>query len=245
VLNGTNKRGRKTDTDRRRTISGDTLVGQQTGSNTTLQEAEELVHGDSKTLDLDWTVDVASPAKNHGIKAATSKATSKSARRRSTRLQLVNKAKVELVERTRTRLGVLGKRTRSAFESAKDNAVKGLKDKAAAGSNDGQPEKKKVKVEESSELEKRNPKKKWLTNGLYVGLQRGEDSKLTHAKNKGRQKKQDNEWTQTQSFLPLPMFTGERVINWGRAFKLPYDVFSPLPPGQPKPEEWRKTQKSK
>jgi hypothetical protein len=42
----------------------------------------------------------------------------------------------------------------------------------------------------------------------------------------------------------LPMFAGERLLKMGRDFELPFDIYSPLPPGQPKPNEWRKTNKS-
>jgi histone-lysine N-methyltransferase ASH1L len=47
------------------------------------------------------------------------------------------------------------------------------------------------------------------------------------------------------SFMPLPMWHGQRLLHVGRHFKLPFDVCSPLPPGQPKPDEWRKTSSSK
>jgi histone-lysine N-methyltransferase ASH1L len=40
------------------------------------------------------------------------------------------------------------------------------------------------------------------------------------------------------------MFAGERLLQTGRDFQLPFDIYSPLPPGQPKPNEWRKTNKS-
>ena len=34
------------------------------------------------------------------------------------------------------------------------------------------------------------------------------------------------------------------MLKYGRDFKLPFDVFSPLPVGQPKPDEWRKVNKN-
>ena len=40
------------------------------------------------------------------------------------------------------------------------------------------------------------------------------------------------------------MFAGERLLKQGRDFKLPFDIFSPLPAGQPKPDEWKKTNKN-
>jgi histone-lysine N-methyltransferase ASH1L len=45
--------------------------------------------------------------------------------------------------------------------------------------------------------------------------------------------------------MPLPMFNGLRTLIEGRDFKLPYQVCHPLPPGQPKPDEWKKMTKSK
>lgn len=44
--------------------------------------------------------------------------------------------------------------------------------------------------------------------------------------------------------MPLPMFNGLRTLIAGRDFKLPYHVCNPLPPGQPKPDEWKKMTKS-
>ncbi len=46
-------------------------------------------------------------------------------------------------------------------------------------------------------------------------------------------------------FFPLPMWHGQVLLQTGRDFKLPFDICSPLPPGQPKPDEWRKTSSSK
>ena len=45
--------------------------------------------------------------------------------------------------------------------------------------------------------------------------------------------------------MPMPMFNGLRLLIEGRDFKLPYQVCNPLPPGQPKPDEWKKMTKSK
>jgi hypothetical protein len=44
--------------------------------------------------------------------------------------------------------------------------------------------------------------------------------------------------------MPMPMFNGLRLLIDGRDFKLPYQVCNPLPPGQPKPDEWKKMTKS-
>lgn len=89
---------------------------------------------------------------------------------------------------------------------------------------------------------KRTTQKKWLSHGLYAGQDRYFDPRLTEEKNRLKFGKQNAE--DRKKAFPLPMFAGERLIEDGRDFKLPFDIFSPLPPGQPKPDEWRKTNKS-
>ncbi|KAI9737979.1 MAG: hypothetical protein M1834_009349 [Cirrosporium novae-zelandiae] len=84
--------------------------------------------------------------------------------------------------------------------------------------------------------------KRWLSQGLYVGQHRDFDPRKTESKNRRKSKAQGR--SHERKILPLPIFGGERLLNLGRDFKLPFNVFSPLPPGQPKPEEWRKTQKN-
>lgn len=88
-------------------------------------------------------------------------------------------------------------------------------------------------------------RKKWLTQGLYVGQKRGYDPRLKPAQN---HKKQAGRLTkgleEENSILPLPMFAGEALLERGRNFKLPFDIFCPLPVGQPKPEEWKKIRTS-
>lgn len=84
--------------------------------------------------------------------------------------------------------------------------------------------------------------KKWLSSGLYTGQMRDFDGRLSESKNK--RKHDATVPVQENRILPLPMFAGERIIKYGRDFKLPFDIFSPLPPGQPRPDEWRKTNKN-
>jgi histone-lysine N-methyltransferase ASH1L len=45
--------------------------------------------------------------------------------------------------------------------------------------------------------------------------------------------------------MPPPIYTGLRLLIAGRDFKLPFNVCNPMPPGQPKPDEWKKMTKSK
>lgn len=86
--------------------------------------------------------------------------------------------------------------------------------------------------------------KKWLKSGLYTGQARDFDGRLTESKNKRKHDTKDVVPIRENKVLPLPMFAGERLLKQGRDFKLPFDVFSPLPPGQPKPDEWKKTNKN-
>ena len=86
--------------------------------------------------------------------------------------------------------------------------------------------------------------KRWLTQGLYVGQEPDFDPRLTDAKNRAKRASMGGQVPKQRKILPMPMFAGKRLLEQGRNFRLPWDVFAPLPPGQPKPEEWRKTQKS-
>lgn len=99
----------------------------------------------------------------------------------------------------------------------------------------------------SRALKSRAPKdKKWLISGLYAGQSRTFDP----TKSEGQNKRKSNTGTtpsapvEENSVLPLPMFAGSRLLEVGRDFHLPFDVFSPLPPGQPKPDEWRRVNKN-
>lgn len=88
----------------------------------------------------------------------------------------------------------------------------------------------------------------WLRQGLYVGQDPDFDPRLTESKNKKKKQQMaspPSDAKKVNSLLPPPMFAGQRLLDQGRNFKLPYDVCSPLPPGQPKPDDWKKTSKSK
>ncbi|KAK5093692.1 hypothetical protein LTR70_005691 [Exophiala xenobiotica] len=101
-------------------------------------------------------------------------------------------------------------------------------------------------------LRSRAPKdKKWLSSGLYAGQSRTFDPTLMEGKNKRKPASTANQEPSTASLppkenfvLPLPMFAGDRLLETGRDFKLPFDIFSPLPTGQPKPDEWKKVNKN-
>lgn len=104
-------------------------------------------------------------------------------------------------------------------------------------------------VEEAAPVIQPPPKrvKKWLSKGLYAGQEAPADytSGLGAAdKKKLAQIPELKPSVKVNKILPLPMFAGLRTLIHGRDFKLPYDVCNPLPPGQPKPDEWRKMTKS-
>ena len=85
---------------------------------------------------------------------------------------------------------------------------------------------------------------RWQTQGLYLGQHRDFDARFTESKN---QKKGKSAAMGENKILPLPMFAGEKLLSLpykeARDFKLPFDVFSPLP-RKAKPEDWKKTSKS-
>lgn len=119
---------------------------------------------------------------------------------------------------------------------------------------------KKVKVEpqpepegerESSEpitnIQKRRVKK-YLDKGLYSG----QNAPIDIAKGlTAAEKKKLSELPElmpsgrVNKIMPAPMYTGLRTLIAGRDFKLPYHVCNPMPPGQPKPDEWKKMTKSR
>ena len=97
-------------------------------------------------------------------------------------------------------------------------------------------------------LGKRRPKK-WLDKGLYAGQDFPSD--VTKGLTPGEKKKYQStpemkiDPKSYNSALSPPLFNGLRTLLNGRDFKLPYQVCNPLPPGQPKPDEWKKMTKSK
>lgn len=125
-----------------------------------------------------------------------------------------------------------------------------------------QPPKKKAKVAESPKKAAPEPEpveeqapvvqkkrvKQWLDRGLYAGQESPVDicTGLTTAeKKKFAQLPELMPSAKANNTLPMPMFNGLRILLEGRDFKLPFDICNPLPPGQPKPDEWRKMTKSK
>ena len=225
-------KSRKSISAKSRAISGATLVNQSSG--------DDLLGQSIKALDMEWSIDSLP-----GDKASIASNKDDALKRRSTRLELVDKAKAGVADG----ISVLGKRGRETLEAGKDgikDMARGLQRRATlmTSTNESKVEEPGSKRAKTQICEKpRSRPKPWLAKGLYIGQNRHFDPRLTEAKNRllaARKQSEEKE----RSILPLPMFGGQRLLDVGRDFKLPYDVFAPLPPGQPKPEEWRKTQKN-
>ena len=101
--------------------------------------------------------------------------------------------------------------------------------------------------EEQAPVVKKRRVKQWLDRGLYAGQEAPTDpcKGLTAAeKRKLAQHPELTPSAKVNKALPMPIFSGLHLLLEGRDFKLPYDICNPLPPGQPKPDEWRKMTKS-
>ncbi|KAL4894147.1 hypothetical protein BDV59DRAFT_175916 [Aspergillus ambiguus] len=182
--------------------------------------------------------------------------------RRSSRVSLLQKAS-DFVDRASS---VLGKRSRGVMELGKDVSRRAsLRPRNVAPAQDAQtpnnePSAKRRRVSESdlaTRIKENEEKpdesttpapvtryrpKRWLPHGLYSGQEPTHSRPLQSKTNKTSKRRSIS--GARRKLLPLPMFAGERLLRHGRDFKLPFDIFSPLPPGQPKPNEWRKTNKN-
>ena len=108
------------------------------------------------------------------------------------------------------------------------------------------------KVTAEKEKKKEEPKKLkgkkekvWLSKGLYAGQEHRNLDWFADSSSASRAESSIVAPYEPNKFMPLPMWHGQRLLHVGRNFKLPFDVCAPLPPGQPKPDEWRKTSSSK
>ncbi|KAL8794777.1 MAG: hypothetical protein Q9195_002731 [Heterodermia aff. obscurata] len=248
VLSGTDKRRprRMTSDGFNRIVSGETLVEGKA------EAQDQLIKESVQVLNEGWELS-AMPSDSLEVSV---KEESGSGRRRSTRLELVGKT-ATMVEKTSIVLGKRGLETVDAgitkLKGLKGGKSSSLRTREAEVPSFEGPVTKKARFSDtvveakasqpsSAELKRpRRPTKRWLSQGLYVGQERDFDPKLNEAKNQSKRKRQSKD--RQRSFLPLPMFAGERTLENGRHFRLPFDVYSPLPPGQPKPDEWRKTHK--
>lgn len=181
-------------------------------------------------------------------------------RRSSTRLRMLDKA-TRLIEKTK---GVLGKRGRDKCETepqeiekrsghgarsgmSKDIEVhefEGPTKKCARFSNDLRGPGVSSTLGTETKHVRQSMAKRWLLHGLYIGQDQDSGSGFSQKRSRLKRPLDDGSAIQHRRFLPMPMFGGHRMMEMGRDFKLPFDIFSPLPPGQPRPEEWKKTHKS-
>jgi palmitoyltransferase ZDHHC9/14/18 len=135
-------------------------------------------------------------------------------------------------------------RLRSTTQNASSTSLKRRRTIQAAESED-EPEE---EEEDEEEVEYAKPKSKdWMEQGLYVGQVRDFDARLSEKENRARRK--SRQAPRDRKILPLPMFAAERMLNEdprhvNRAFKLPYDVYNPLP-RKVKVDGWIKISKSK
>ncbi|KOS21866.1 Histone-lysine N-methyltransferase ASH1L [Escovopsis weberi] len=109
-----------------------------------------------------------------------------------------------------------------------------------------------IKVEDAPEpitqVKRQRVAKKYLTKGLYAGQEYPKDVTRclsTAEKKELAQYPELKPRDAVNKAMPLPIFTGLRLLLNGRDFKLPYNVCNPLPPGQPKPDEWKKMTKNR
>ncbi|KAJ5632933.1 hypothetical protein N7490_009272 [Penicillium lividum] len=182
--------------------------------------------------------------------------------RRSTRASILDKASIFL-ERASS---VLGKRSRDLDDKGKEVSRRAsLRPRHLAPAKEeglalaAEPVVKKRRVSES-DLSNLKPKdgspseeptappvpkykpKVWMDRGLYSG-QEASSSPPKQRKSKNSEKT-SFDIMRKRRHLPMPIFAGARLIKTERDYLLPFDIFSPLPPGQPKPDEWRKTNKN-
>ena len=249
ILSGSTKRKtrRKTIDGINSTSAGDTVAeGCRSAQDQLLQESEQA-------LNRDWEL---GPLPGDDLKLSDQGETGVK-RRRSTRLDILEKTS-DMVDKTSSMLGKRGRETVDAgmekLKALKRDRRASLRPKEAESPGFGGPTPKKARFSESSKENGtpfrsegklfKQPTKRWLSQGLYVGQDRDFDARLTESKNNAKKNPRKQTNKQQQSALPLPMFAGERVLENGRNFRLPFNIFNPLPPGQPKPEEWKKTHKS-
>ncbi|PMD54255.1 mitochondrial carrier [Hyaloscypha bicolor E] len=216
---------------RRRTISGDTLVSALASNNSSTEtvekDANRLVRDGIEALDLQWSV--------KGLPKSRSQIAGLSKAKRELR-NLADTPEYAKID------------TKPVVHEVWSNGKLVI----------AEPPRKKKKVEEvavekkklTPETDKRPdpPKfkdgkreKVWLNKGLYAGQEHRNFDWFADQSGKTRKDIVDATPYQPNKFMPLPMWHGQRLLHIGRHFKLPFDVCSPLPPGQPKPDEWRKT----
>ena len=272
-LSGIAEHGKRRDSSaaakRRRTISGDTLVGsiEVAGDGTS-----NALKAGIDALNLQW-----SPASLNTPRTLRQAKASPRPQRASARLSGISSLASTLSAMGKTGRKAIGggvtKLSRELRRLQDTNEFTGVDDRPVVhtiwangkhvdpNAPAPEPVSKKPKVDDyeievsDEEDEEKEPitntrqrrVKKYLEKGLYAGqnmpldvlkgITIAEKRKLAHLPElapSGRQNKT----------MPSPIYTGLRMLIAGRDFRLPFDVCNPLPPGQPKPDEWKKMTKS-
>ena len=224
-------------------------VGASTDSLATLTPEQQVQEEeDEKQRQEKAAARKAKMEENERLREAKRKVEDDKATRRSSRASMLTKAGDMVSELASTVLGKRkdrvdelkrGDRPRSAIEPFSGTSFEGADAKKRRLSDSAIP------ARGSSKSIRRPRDKKWLMSGLYAGQARTFEPNLTESKNKTKHPRKDAEEITDNAVLPLPMFAGDRLLKHGRDFKLPFDVFSPLPQGQPKPDEWRKDNRNR
>ena len=263
------------DEARRRTISGDTLVSALASGNsssaTVQKDAQRLVSAGIDALDLQWSIKKLPKSRSQIGLGGSPKKSPKKGKPSDHKALRSTGEKVESLTKT---FSALGKRGRDTLEGGLKKVTRELRNLADTNEyahidtepvvhevwSKGklviqEPARKKKKVEEvvtkkpekeEALVEKKKTGRKqkiWLNKGLYAG-QVPQDWFSNYTAQE-KETMPDMTTFKANDFMPLPMWHGQRLLHVGRHFKLPFDVCSPLPPGQPKPDEWRKTSSSK
>lgn len=241
----------KNEADGSQTISGNNAIGSGDGGH------EQLVRKSMKLLSSEW-ISSSLPGENMKRSIEEKRTTH---RRKSTRKTVIERANF-IAKTTRSVIGKRGRETTEAGIGKMQNIKGGSKNILQSEYSmtlpfEGPSRKRAERLNTldstmvssavgSERVSNKRPRaKRWLEQGLYVGQDRDFDPRLTETKNKLKRLSDRRPLTEHRATLPMPMFAGQRTVETGRNFKLPFDIFSPLPPGQPRPEEWKKTHKSK
>ena len=236
-----------------RGLSGETVVRDIN------QSKQKLLDDGIEALDMDWTL----PNSNEILSEKR-----ENQKQDPSRLGKAARAAAGALSSTASSLG---KRARGAVESGKEklrpaanndrrkiSRLQEIEEKEEQ--EEQEPLRKKTRLSEvpntdkTSELQqmpargkqKQKQTKRWLNSGLYAGQPQDFDPRFSRKANEARKNGKVVIAPKIENgSLPMPMFSGQKLFEFDREFNLPFDVFSPLPAKQPKPEEWKKTQSSK
>lgn len=164
-----------------------------------------------------------------------------------------------LVEKTKTVLGKRSRESKGASQEASKVTKSPKRENLRTRTSEGIVKKEKPspaeveRTKSTTSVARRKvtsrPTKSWVTQGLFAGQDPADKGNRPGSKNRAKRQSQGeaNDSKKIRQYLPLPMFSfRERLERIEEPeFRLPFDIFSPLPPGQPRPEDWKKTQKSK